>query len=122
MCIRDRGTEFALWKNRNGFIVYSDYANESSNYMMVLDTGDGSDKPGDRKEAKADILLADNSVKKDVKFATDLKIDGKNDGNTGYDKDSREWKESKVVGNVYKLSLIHIFHIDMLQYVICYFL
>ena len=96
------GTEFALWKNRNGFIVYSDYANESSNYMMVLDTGDGSDKPGDRKEAKADILLADNSVKKDVKFATDLKIDGKNDGNTGYDKDSREWKESKVVGNVYK--------------------
>ena len=96
------GTEFALWKNRNGFIVYSDYANESSNYMMVLDTGDGSDKPGDRKEAKADILLADNSVKKDVKFATDLKIDGKNNDTTGYDKNSRKWKESKVVGNVYK--------------------
>ena len=96
------GTEFALWKNRNGFIVYSDYATESSNYMMVLDTSNGKDKTGDRKEAKADILLADNSVKKDVKFATDLKIDGKNDGNTGYDKDSREWKESKVVGNVYK--------------------
>ncbi len=96
------GTEFALWKNRNGFIVYSDYATESSNYMMVLDTGDGSDKPGDRKEAKADILLADNSVKKDVKFATDLKIDGKNNGKTGYDKDSREWTESEVVGNVYK--------------------
>ena len=96
------GTEFALWKNRNGFIVYSDYATESSNYMMVLDTGDGSDKTGDRKEAKADILLADNSVKKDVKFATDLKIDGKNNGDTGYDKDSREWDETKVVGNVYK--------------------
>ena len=96
------GTEFALWKNRNGFIVYSDYANESSNYMMVLDTGDGSDKPGDRKEAKADILLADNSVKKDVKFATDLKIDGKNNGDTGYNKNSREWDETKVVGNVYK--------------------
>ena len=96
------GTEFALWKNRNGFIVYSDYATESSNYMMVLDTGNGSDKPGDRKEAKADILLADNSVKKDVKFATDLKIDGKNNGDTGYDKDSRKWDETKVVGNVYK--------------------
>ena len=96
------GTEFALWKNRNGFIVYSDYATESSNYMMILDTGDGSDKTGDRKEAKADILLADNSVKKDVKFATDLKIDGKNNGDTGYDKDSREWDETKVVGNVYK--------------------
>ena len=37
-----------------------------------------------------------------MKFATDLKIDGKNNGNTGYDKDSREWTESKVVGNVYK--------------------
>lgn len=96
------GTEFALWKNRNGFIVYSDYVTESSNYMMVLDTGDGSDKTGDRKEAKADILLADNSVKKDVKFATDLKIDGKNNGTTGYDKDTREWDETKVVGNVYK--------------------
>ena len=96
------GTEFALWTNRNGFIVYSDYATESSNYMMILDTGDGSDKTGDRKEAKADILLADNSVKKDVKFATDLKIDGKNNGDTGYDKDSREWDETKVVGNVYK--------------------
>ncbi len=96
------GTEFALWKNRNGFIVYSDYANESSNYMMVLDTSDGKDKTGDRKLAKADILLADNSVKKDVKFASDLKIDGKNNDTTGYDKDSRKWKESKVVGNVYK--------------------
>ena len=96
------GTEFALWKNRNGFIVYSDYATESSNYMMVLDTGDGSDKPGDRKLAKADILLADNSVKKDVEFASDLKIDGKNNNTTGYDKDSREWKEELVVGNVYK--------------------
>ena len=96
------GTEFALWKNRNGFIVYSDYATESSNYMMVLDTSNGKDKTGDRKEAKADILLADNSVKKDVKFATDLKIDGKNNGDTGYDKDSRKWDETKVVGNVYK--------------------
>ena len=70
--------------------------------MMVLDTGDGSDKPGDRKLAKADILLADNSVKKDVEFASDLKIDGKNNNTTGYDKDSREWKEELVVGNVYK--------------------
>lgn len=96
------GTEFALWKNRNGFIVYSDYANESSNYMMVLDTSNGKDKTGDRKLAKADILLADNSVKKDVKFATDLKIDGKNNGDTGYDKESRKWTESLVVGNVYK--------------------
>ena len=96
------GTEFSIWTNRNGFIVYSDYATESSNYMMILDTGNGSDKTGDRKLAKADILLADNSVKKDVKFATDLKIDGKNNGKTGYDKDSREWDETKVVGNVYK--------------------
>ena len=89
------GTEFALWTNRNGFIVYSDYATESSNYMMILDTGNGSDKTGDRKLAKADILLSDNTVKKDVEFVSDLKVDG-------YDKDSREWNEKKVVGNVYK--------------------
>ena len=96
------GTEFNLWTDRNGFIVYADYAKESSNYMMVLDTGNGSDSTGDRKLATADILLADNSVKKDVKFSSDLKIDGKNNNTTGYDKDSRKWNESLVVGNVYK--------------------
>ena len=96
------GTEFNLWTDRNGFIVYADYAKESSNYMMVLDTGNGADTTGDRKLATADILLADNSVKKDVKFASDLKIDGKNNNTTGYDKDSRKWDESVVVGNVYK--------------------
>ena len=96
------GTEFALWQNRNGFIVYSDYATETSNYMMILDTKDGSDKTGDRSLAVADILLADNSVKKDVEFASDLKIDGESNGN-GYDKDEdRSWDENKVVGNVYK--------------------
>ena len=89
------GTEFALWKNRNGFIVYSDYATETSNYMMVLDTGDGSDKTGDRSLATADILLSDNSVKKDVEFASDLKV-------KGYNKDNRHWDEKYVVGNVYK--------------------
>ena len=95
------GTEFALWQNRNGFIVYSDYATETSNYMMILDTADGSDATGNRKLAKADILLADNSVKKDVEFASDLKIDGKTSGN-GYEKSDRQWDESMVVGNVYK--------------------
>ncbi len=102
------GTEFSLWKDRNGFIVYSDYATENSNYMMILDTADGSDKTGDRKLAQADILLADNSVKKDVEFASDLKIDGENNGDTGYYKDdkgsydARSWNEAMVVGNVYK--------------------
>ena len=96
------GTEFNLWTDRNGFIVYADYAKESSNYMMILDTKDGSDKTGDRSLAVADILLADNSVKKDVKFASDLKIDSKNDKSTGYDKSDRTWDEKLVVGNVYK--------------------
>ena len=96
------GTEFNLWTDRNGFIVYADYAKESSNYMMILDTKDGSDKTGDRSLAVADILLADNSVKKDVKFASDLKIDGENGGNTGYNKEGRAWVEKLVVGNVYK--------------------
>ena len=69
---------------------------------MILDTKDGSDKTGDRSLAVADILLADNSVKKDVKFASDLKIDSKNDKSTGYDKSDRTWDEKLVVGNVYK--------------------
>ena len=88
--------------NRNGFIVYSDYANETVNYLMVLDTANGSDKTGDRKLAKADVLFADNSVKKDVEFASDLTIDDKSNGNTGYNKSNRHWKEELVVGNVYK--------------------
>ena len=96
------GTSFNLWTNRNGFIVYSDYATESSNYMMVLDTSNGSDKTGDRSLAVADILLADNSVKKDVEFASDLTIDDKSNGHTGYNKSNRHWKEELVVGNVYK--------------------
>ena len=96
------GTSFNLWMNRNGFIVYSDYANETVNYLMVLDTANGSDKTGDRKLAKADVLFADNSVKKDVEFASDLTIDDKSNGNTGYNKSNRHWKEELVVGNVYK--------------------
>ena len=96
------GTSFNLWTNRNGFIVYSDYANETVNYLMVLDTANGSDKTGDRKLAKADVLFADNSVKKDVEFASDLTIDDKSNGNTGYNKSNRHWKEELVVGNVYK--------------------
>ena len=96
------GTSFNLWTNRNGFVVYSDYATETSNYMMILDTKDGSDETGDRSLAVADILLADNSVKKDVEFASDLKIDGENDSTTGYKKSDRTWSEKLVVGNVYK--------------------
>ena len=89
------GTSFNLWMNRNGFIVYSDYANETVNYLMVLDTANGSDKTGDRKLAKMDVLFADNSVKKDVEVVSDLDL-------TGYDDDTRAWNESDVVGNVYK--------------------
>ena len=89
------GTQFALWENRNGFIVYSDYANETVNYLMVLDTGAGSDKTGDRKLATMDVLYADNSVKKDVEVVSDLEL-------TGYDDEDRTWTEKDVVGNVYK--------------------
>ena len=89
------GTQFALWENRNGFIVYSDYATDTSNYLMVLDTGNGSDKTGDRKLATMDVLFADDSTKKDVEVVSDLDL-------TGYDDKSREWTEANVVGNVYK--------------------
>ena len=95
------GTEFSIWTNRNGFIVYSDYATESSNYMMILDTGNGSDKTGDRKLAKIDFVDANNKLHKDVEVVSDLKIDGSSTSN-GYNKNDREFTESKVVGNVYK--------------------
>ena len=95
------GTEFSIWTNRNGFIVYSDYATESSNYMMILDTGKGSDKTGDRKLAKIDFVDANNKLHKDVEVVSDLKIDGSSTSN-GYNKNDREFTESQVVGNVYK--------------------
>ena len=98
------GTQFALWQNRNGFIVYSDYATDSTNYMMVLDTGAGSDKTGDRKLAKVDFVAADNKLHKDVEVASDVRIvdvDGKTVSDAYNDK-TRVLEESKVVGNVYK--------------------
>ena len=94
------GTSFSIWTDRNGFIIYSDYETETSNYMMVLDTDDGDN--GVRRELGAmNILRADNSVQKGVEVASDLKIDGSSTKN-GYDKDDRSFDESKVVGNVYK--------------------
>ncbi len=100
------GTEFALWTNRNGFIVYSDYSTDTSNYLMVLDTGDGSDKTGDRKLATMDVLYADNSVKKDVEVVSDLELDGYFEEDTTVVGDgtyeARSWDEKQVVGNVYK--------------------
>ena len=96
------GTEFALYMNRNGFIVYSDYATETANYAMVLDVADGKDKAGDRKLAKVDLLLADNSVKKDVEVTSSARVQYANgDDNTdAYDK--RDFDDQLVVGNVYK--------------------
>ena len=94
------GTEFALYMNRNGFIVYSDYATESSNYMMVLDTDNGSD--GARPELGAlKILTSDNKVEKNVEVVSDLRIDGSSTSN-GYNKSNHSFDETLVVGNVYK--------------------
>ena len=94
------GTEFALYMNRNGFIVYSDYATESSNYMMVLDTDNGED--GARPKLGAlKILTSDNKVEKNVEVVSDLRINGKTSGE-GYEKSRHAFDETKVVGNVYK--------------------
>ena len=94
------GTSFSIWTNRNGFIVYSDYETETSNYMMVLDTDNGDN--GVRRELGAmNILLANNTVKKGVEVASDLRIDGSSTSN-GYNKNDRSFTEAKVVGNVYK--------------------
>ena len=96
------GTEFALYMNRNGFIVYSDYATETANYAMVLDVDNGSDRVGNRKLAEVDLLLADNSVKKDVEVTSSARVqDADGDDNTqAYD--DREFDEALVVGNVYE--------------------
>ncbi len=94
------GTQFALYTNRNGFIVYSDYATETSNYLMVLDTDDGKNTV--RGELGAlKILTSDNKVENNVEVVSDLMIDRKTSGN-GYDKDSRHFDEHMIVGNVYK--------------------
>ena len=94
------GTAFALHMNRNGFIVYSDYANDTSNYMMVLDTDDGKNTV--RGELGAlKILTSNNKVENNVEVVSDLMIDRKTSGN-GYDKDSRHFDEHLIVGNVYK--------------------
>ena len=95
------GTEFALYMNRNGFIVYSDYATESSNYLMVLDTDNGED--GARPKLGAlKILTSDNKVEKNVEVVSDLRIDGSSKIADGYDKDTHKFNEDKIVGNVYK--------------------
>ncbi|MFQ6831020.1 S-layer homology domain-containing protein [Butyricicoccus pullicaecorum] len=104
------GTEFNIWTDRNGFIVYSDYATESTNYMMVLDTANGSDKTGDRKQAVIDFVSADNKLHKDVKLTTSARIledDGRTEvkdtsGSYAYNDSTRKFNESLVVGNVYK--------------------
>ncbi len=100
------GTEFAVTKNRNGFIVYSDYATESSNYMMVLNTYGGKDTTGNRDLAVIDFVDANNTEHKDVKVSSSARVLDK-DGNTlstqhnnAYDK--RKFDEAQVVGNVFK--------------------
>ena len=101
------GTDFNLYLNRNGFIVYSDYATEVSNYAMVLDAADGEDRAGDRNLAKVDLLTADNTVLKDVELTSGVRIqdaagntmnDGVNDAYHG----ARKIEDSQVVGNVFK--------------------
>ena len=98
------GTEFNIWTDRNGFIVYSDYATESTNYMLVLNTANGSDKTGDRKLGKVDFISADNKLHKDVELTSSARVlasDGRTE--TGaYDDGDRTFTESKIVGNVYK--------------------
>ena len=98
------GTEFNIWTDRNGFIVYSDYATESTNYMMVLNTANGSNNTGDRKLGVIDFISADNKLHKDVELTSSARV-LKDDGRTetgAYDDGDRTFDESLIVGNVYK--------------------
>ena len=90
------GTDFDLYLNRNGFIVYSDYTTETANYAMVLDAADGADRVGNRNLAKVDLLTADNKHLKDVELTSNASV------TDGYSSSDRSIDESKVVGNVYK--------------------
>ena len=91
------GTDFDLYLNRNGFIVYSDYTTETASYAMVLDTKNGSDVLASRGLAKVDLLTADNKHLKGVELTSTATVEG-----NGYNSSSRTWTESDVVGQVYK--------------------
>ena len=94
------GTAFALHMNRNGFIINSDYATDSTNYMMVLDTDDGKNSVRGQLGAMK-FITAGNKVETNVEVVSDLRIDGKTSGN-GYDKDTRTFDETQIVGKVFK--------------------
>ena len=97
------GTEFNIWTDRNGFIVYSDYATDSTSYMMVLDTADGSDKVGNRDLAKIDFVDADNKLHKDVEVTSSARVlqaNGSDEVKGAYE--DRVFDEELVVGKVYK--------------------
>src|SRR5699024_7092639 len=96
------GTDFNLYLNRNGFIVYSDYATETANYAMVLDAKDGSDRAGNRDLAVVDLLLADNSVAKDVELTSGARVQDADGDDNDQAYDNRKIDESMMVGNVYK--------------------
>ena len=96
------GTDFNLYLNRNGFIVYSDYATETANYAMVLDAEDGSDRAGNRDLAVVDLLLADNSVAKDVELTSGARVQDVDGDDNDQAYDNRKIDESMMVGNVYK--------------------
>ena len=91
------GTDFDLYLNRNGFIVYSDYTTETANYAMVLDAADGADRVGDRNLAKVDLLTGDNKHLKDVELTSNASV-----SNNAYTSSDRHIDETKMVGNVYK--------------------
>ena len=107
--IENIGKEFNLWFDRNGFLIKARVNDDSaSGYLMILETLDGQDNlhtsstAARRNLAIADVLFDDNTVGKEVEFVSNLTIDDKNDGTTGYYRSDRSWREKEVVGNVYK--------------------
>lgn len=91
------GTDFDLYLNRNGFIVYSDYTTDTANYAMILDTKNGSDVLSNRGLAKVDLLTGGNEHLKGVELTSTASVEG-----NGYNSNSRTWTETDVVGQVYK--------------------
>lgn len=100
------GHAFDLFLDKSGFIVKAVLNDESARgYLMILDTVDGDanlNVNNKRSLAAIDVLFDDNTTQDEVPVIKDLKIDGKTDGTTGYNKSNRTWDQLLVVGNAYK--------------------
>ena len=99
----NRGDNYDLYMNRNGFLIKISLSEESEKgYLMILDTGKGSTATNNRKLATVDVLFSDGTYEEDVPVVKDLEITGNAYGDNAYDEDTRAFTERMVVGQIFK--------------------